>query len=131
MSKLTLVEILKQALDVEGGEVSIAKRDQKTIRNNRLGVKCFRALIADQLKVLKKKQKELDVAGGGKAAGDVARTIAYLRSVLNELSEELSLIKMQNTQCAAYIQQKAERVRSIDAEWEKAKANEAAQSEQA
>lgn len=131
MSELTLVKILKEVLDVEGGEVKIAKRDLKTIKNNRLGVKTFRALIAGQIKALKVELQTLNRAGGGKKAGEVQRTINYLRSVLNELTEELALIRLQVSQCSAYIKQKSERVRTVDAEWEKAKADEAAQTEQA
>lgn len=130
MSKLTLVSILKEVLTVEGGEVTIAKRDLKTIKNNLLGVKTFRALIAGQIKGLKVELQALNRAGGGKKAGEVQRTINYLRSVLKELSEELVMIRLQVTQCVGYIKQKSERVRSIDSEWEKAKADEA-QTEQA
>lgn len=131
MSKLTLVSILKEVLEVEGGEVKIAKKDLKTIKNNRLGVKTFRALIAGQIKALKLQLQELNRAGGGKKAGEVQRSINYLRSVLNELTEELTMVRIQVQQCTSYIKQKSERVRNIDAEWEKAKADEAAQTEQA
>lgn len=122
---LTLVEILKEVLKSESNELSIARKDQKTIRNNFLGVRTFRALIASQIKELKKQRNEADRNGGGKKSGECQIAINYLRSVLNELTEELVMVRMQSTQCAAYIKQKHVRVVDIDSEWEKAKANEA------
>lgn len=131
MSKLTLVKILKDALDNESDNIRQARHDQKVIKNNKLGLKTFRKLIADQIKVLKANLKEADRTGGGKKAGDIQRSINYLRSVLNELTAELEMVVLQVGQCAAYLRQSEGRVRVIDAEWEKAKADEATQTEQA
>lgn len=122
---ISLVELVKGVLDTEGDNLTNAKKDLKTLKNNARGVKLSREILAEKLRALKAERIKADVNGGGAKSAALVRDIAFLRQVLNEMTEEHAMIKLHKTQCALYIKHQADKVKSIDAHWENLKAAEA------
>lgn len=123
---ITLASILCKLVKEEGKNLSDAKKDLKLLKNNRAGIKVSRKMIAVELRSLKAKRKQADMNGGGATSAALSSELNFLRKVLNELSEEGTMIRLQIPQCGAYIKAQEGKVRAIDAEWEKAKAAETA-----
>lgn len=121
---VTLLSILSEVLKSEGEALDGAKKDLKTLRNNRAGIKASRKLIATELRVLKNKRLVADRNGGGAKSAAISAEINFFRQVLNDMTEEGMMVRIQCTQCAAYIKQQTAKVQAVDAEVEKAKAAE-------
>lgn len=120
----TLSQILKNVLKAEGESLDTARKDLKTMRRNKAGIKCSRKLIAGELRSLKAKRLEADRNGGGAPSAALSAEINFLRQVLNELSAEAEMGKLHVKQCGLYVKQQHEYVVDIDREYEAAKAAE-------
>lgn len=122
---MTLTATLKASLDNAGASLTQAKKDQKRFNIEVSAAKILRKGIAAQLTELNKEIKSAGKGGHRVKAANAARD--FLRAQYSELLGECSMYKFQRMQLSQYVMEQTALVRSLDAHWEEAKANEKAE----
>lgn len=111
-----LKTLLEENLQKESGDLKKARKDLKEMRANRDGIRASRNLISNRLSFLKAKLNYQDRDGGGPKSAGIFAEIQYMRKVLNELTQELVMMRIGVRQCTKFVKQQQERVTKIDAE---------------
>lgn len=126
---MTLAVILGNLVKQKGGDLTQARKDLKDYRSTLAGIKASRKLIASHLRVLKAQRLEIDRKGGGDQSAYINAEINFMRQVYNDLTEESTMVDWKRKSCGLFIKGLYDEVKAVDAEWEKAKAAEAAEAE--